>query len=111
MKLRDAEIEKIESEKALLISARNEWENNYQVASNKVSAIGTPKRGDSGNNIATLQSALKSKGYFKGKENGVMGGSTIIAVKSLQRSYGLRQTGIIDPPTREALLAVLVESA
>ena len=39
IQLRDAEIEKIESEKALLISARNEWENNYQVASNKVSAI------------------------------------------------------------------------
>lgn len=39
VKLRDAEIEKIESEKALLISARNEWENTYQVASNKVSSI------------------------------------------------------------------------
>ena len=40
-----------------------------------------------------------------------MSGPTIIAVKTLQRSYGLRQTGIIDVPTQEILLAVMVESA
>ena len=110
VQLRDAEIEKIESEKVLLISARNEWENNYQVATNRVSAIGSPKRGDTGKHITNLQITLKSKGYFKWRETGVMSGSTIIAVKTLQRSYGLRQTGIIDTPTQEVLLAVMVES-
>lgn len=39
-----------------------------------------------------------------------MSGPTIIAVKTLQRSYGLRQTGVIDAPTREILVAVMVES-
>ena len=111
IQLRDAEIEKIESEKALLISARNEWENNYQVASNKVSAIWSPKRGDTGRHITNLQITLKSKGYFKWKENGVMSGPTIVAVKNLQKSYGLRRTGIIDTDTREILLALMVESA
>ena len=108
--LRDAEIEKIDSEKALLISARNEWENSYQVASQKVSAIGSPKRGETGKHIADLQSTLKSQGYLKGKATGVMSGQTIIAVKSLQKSYGIRQTGIIDTATRDILVNVMAES-
>lgn len=108
--LRDAEIKKIESEKALLISARNEWESSYQVASMKVSAIGSPRRGETWAHISSLQKALKSKGHYKGKENGIMGGSTIIAVKSLQKSYGIKQTGTIDTATKDALLAMIAES-
>ena len=40
-----------------------------------------------------------------------MSGPTIVAVKNLQKSYGLRRTGIIDTDTREILLALMVESA
>jgi peptidoglycan hydrolase-like protein with peptidoglycan-binding domain len=76
----------------------------------RVSAIGSPKRGESGAHISSLQKTLKSKGYFKGKESGVMGGSTIIAVKSLQKSYGIKQTGTIDTATKDILLTVLAES-
>ena len=57
--LRDAELLKIESGKALLISARNEWENTYKVASYSVVALGSPKRGDTSEHISTLQKALK----------------------------------------------------
>lgn len=110
MTLRDAELRKIEAEKSLLISARNEWENNYQVASAKISALGSPKRGDTGNHISLLQKTLKDKGYYKGKATGVMNGTTIIALKSLQKSYGLKQTGIIDTSTKEALLEVMTGS-
>jgi 3D (Asp-Asp-Asp) domain-containing protein len=109
--LRDAELKKIESEKALLISARNEWENSYQIASQKVSSIGSPNRGESGTHIATLQSALKGKGYLKGSVTSVMNGPTIIAVKSFQKSYWLSPTGMIDDSTRAALLAMMAESA
>ena len=59
--LRDAELLKIESGKALLISARNEWENTYQVASYSVVALGSPKRGDTNEHISTLQKALKAR--------------------------------------------------
>jgi 3D (Asp-Asp-Asp) domain-containing protein len=110
IQLRDAEIAKIESEKALLISARNEWESSYTIANMRVSAIGSPKRGESGAHISSLQKTLKSKGYFKGKESGVMSGSTILAVKSLQKSYGIKQTGTIDTATKDILLTVLAES-
>jgi peptidoglycan hydrolase-like protein with peptidoglycan-binding domain len=108
--LRDSEIQKIESEKALLISARNEWESSYAIASMKVSAIGSPKRGESWTHISSLQKTLKTKGYFRWKENGVMSGSTILAVKSLQKSYGINQTGTIDSATKDILLAVIAES-
>jgi peptidoglycan hydrolase-like protein with peptidoglycan-binding domain len=108
--LRDAELQKIEAEKALLISARDEWENNYQVATRKVSTIGSPKRGESGNHIASLQSTLKTKGFYKGKSTGIMSGTTILAIKSLQKSYGLKQTGIIDVFTKEALVEIMTGS-
>ena len=108
--LRDAELQKIEAEKALLISARDEWENNYQVATRKVSTIGSPKRGESGNHIASLQSTLKTKGFYKGKSTGIMSGTTILVIKLLQKSYGLKQTGIIDVFTKEALVEIMTGS-
>jgi 3D (Asp-Asp-Asp) domain-containing protein len=108
--LRDTEINKIESEKSLLISARNEWESSYMIANMKASAIGSPKRGETGTHISTLQKTLKSKGYYKGKENGIMGVSTLLAVKSLQKSYGIGQTWYIDTATKDILIAMIAES-
>jgi hypothetical protein len=110
IRLRDAEIVKIEAERTLLVAAKTEWENNYQRAQIKVSAIGSPKRGESGTHIATLQKALKMRGYFRWKENGLMTGPTIIAIKNLQKSYGVKQTGTIDTATKDILLAVMAES-
>lgn len=108
--LKDAELRRIEAEKTLLISARDSWEKKYQTASIKVSSIGSPKRWEKGNHVVELQKTLKSKGYFKGKETGFMNGPTIIAIKTLQRSYGIHQTGIIDSPTQEVLLGMIAES-
>ena len=42
--LRNAELEKIESEKAALLSERTAWESSYTVANRVVESIGTPKK-------------------------------------------------------------------
>lgn len=42
--LRDAELRKIEAEKAALLGERNAWENAYTLANQIVSKIGTPKK-------------------------------------------------------------------
>lgn len=65
LSLRNAELQKIEAEKALLISEKNEWENTYKSANQKVSSLGSPKKGEQGVHIRELQKTLKSTGYFK----------------------------------------------
>lgn len=70
--LRNAELEKIEAEKALLISEKNEWEHTYNAANQKISSLGSPKKGEQGVHIRELQKTLKSTGYFKGKDTGIM---------------------------------------
>lgn len=42
--LRNAELQKIEAERALLISEKNEWENTYNAANQKISSLGSPKK-------------------------------------------------------------------
>ena len=42
--LRARELEKIEAGKALLLSEKNEWEKTYELAKEKVSSLGSPKK-------------------------------------------------------------------
>ncbi len=42
--LRNAELEKIEAEKALLLSEKTAWENNYKLTSDKVASLQSPKK-------------------------------------------------------------------
>jgi hypothetical protein len=44
--LREVELKKIEAEKALLISERNQWAGAYEKATEKIATLGSPKRGD-----------------------------------------------------------------
>ena len=108
--LRDAEFQKIEAERALLISEKNEWENTYNTANQRISALGSPKKWEQGTHIRELQKTLKSTGYFRGKDTGIMGSTTILALKSLQKAHGLTASGSLDESTREILIEMMIEN-
>lgn len=109
--LRNAEFEKIEAEKAALLSEKTAWESSYTVANQVVESIGTPKKWDSGHHVLALQKALKTAGVLKGRMNGTMGTPTILALRTFQRKNKIPVTGQIDSKTKEALLISLVENA
>ena len=54
----------------------------------------TLRPGDSGSAVKSLQQTLKSLGLYTGSVDGVYGGSTIRAVKLLQKAKGLTQDGV-----------------
>jgi 3D (Asp-Asp-Asp) domain-containing protein len=111
--LRDAELARIEREKNALLSEYDTFGTTYTAATEIVSTIGTPKKWETGNHIATLQNTLKRTGYLKArtKVNGVMNTSTIMAIKTLQRKNKLPTTGTLDTKTKELLILTLVEKA
>ena len=107
--LKDAEIQRIEAERTELINNHTEWEDLSSRAESRVETFWNPKRGDHGGHVRELQSFLRTTGYFKWQDTGVMTPSTILALKSLQRKNGLIPTGKIDTKTREALVEVLIQ--
>jgi LysM repeat protein len=52
---------------------------------------------------AGLQVALRAQGLYLGPIDGIVGPRTVAAVRSFQRTHGLRATGIADLSTRRAL--------
>ena len=52
---------------------------------------------------AGLQRDLTTLGYYTGTVDGVYGPATVAAIKALQDSAGLTQTGVVDPQTEAAL--------
>jgi LysM repeat protein len=52
---------------------------------------------------AGLQVALRAQGLYLGPIDGIVGPHTVAAVRSFQRTHGLRTTGIADLPTRREL--------
>lgn len=59
-----------------------------------------PFRGD---DVAELQRRLDGLGFFAGKEDGIFGNSTELAVEQFQRNCGLPPDGIVGTKTVEAL--------
>ena len=107
--IRNAELKAIEEQKALLIAERNNWEKAYTIARSQVQSFGSPKKGQSGSNVRSLQVFLRDAGYFKGKDTGIMGNSTILALRSFQKANGLSMTGAIDTHTQDALIERVME--
>lgn len=108
-KLRDEELGRIEREKSLLLSEKTAWENTYRSTVEKITALKSPARGERGDHVRELQVTLRSTGYFKGKDTGIMGPSTIMAIKSLQKAHGITASGSLDARTREVLVEAVME--
>lgn len=57
------------------------------------------RRGSRGGAVSELQQILKSKGYLNDKVDGIFGRNTENAVKSFQKSSGLKSDGIVGKAT------------
>ncbi|MCA0172784.1 peptidoglycan-binding protein [Bacillus sp. RAR_GA_16] len=64
---------------------------------------GTLRYGDRGSSVTSLQSQLKSKGYYNYSVDGIYGSITQQAVRSFQSANGLSVDGIAGPNTFSAL--------
>ena len=63
----------------------------------------TLKTGSRGTEVKKLQTALKEKGYYSLKVDGVFGKGTLSAVKAFQKDNGLKTDGIAGPQTLSKL--------
>ena len=61
------------------------------------------KKGSRGEAVKMLQTALKDKGYYTVKVDGIYGKSTVNAVKAFQKDNGLETDGIAGIKTQELL--------
>lgn len=61
------------------------------------------KTGDSGSGVIYLQEKLARLGYYKARVDGAYGPGTTKAVKALQKSLGLPETGVVDTAEYKAL--------
>jgi N-acetylmuramoyl-L-alanine amidase len=61
------------------------------------------KYGSRGTEVKTIQTKLKTWGYYKGKVDGVYGYKTRSAVIALQRKHGLKADGVVGTATAKAL--------
>ncbi|MHC9532676.1 S41 family peptidase [Dellaglioa sp. L3N] len=59
----------------------------------------TYKKEDVSTQVKNIQTYLKALGYYKNKDNGYYGTSTVNAVKALQKANKLNQTGEVDKKT------------
>jgi peptidoglycan hydrolase-like protein with peptidoglycan-binding domain len=107
--IQDVELKIIDENKKLLISEHSLWEARTRIIENRISAIGSPKRGDRGDHVVALQWILSKTGFFHGKTTGVMAGPTIIALKKFQKSHGLKPSGQFDTPTKNKFIEESVE--
>ncbi len=59
--------------------------------------------GSTGQAVRQIQTALKNRGYYTGKVDGIFGKITTAAVKKFQKDRGLKVDGIVGPATMKAL--------
>lgn len=63
----------------------------------------TLKKGSKGDDVKTLQTALKEQGFYTGKIDGIYGKKTVNAVKAYQRTCGLKADGVAGSRTLSML--------
>lgn len=68
-----------------------------------VSAAALSKMGSTGDEVKSIQSVLKEKGYYSGNVDGIFGTGTKNAVKQFQSDSGLSADGIVGEKTLKAL--------
>ena len=82
-------------------------------SSSSLRSIGKPKPcepGDNGSNVKKLQKCLRALGYYSEAIDGDYGSATKKAVKKLQKAKGLKQTGIANQSTINAMFGTYSSS-
>lgn len=69
----------------------------------------TLRKGDSGEDVRTLQTLLNSIGFNCGTADGIYGTKTVEAVKRFQERYGLTVDGVAGPSTQTRLSEVTAD--
>ena len=69
------------------------------------------KQGSTGSVVRTVQTRLKSWGYYTGSVDGIYGSLTVAAVKYFQRVNGLKVDGIVGEKTAAAIGISLASSS
>ncbi|MDZ5782812.1 C40 family peptidase [Marinococcus luteus] len=80
-------------------------------ASSSSSVSSRLRQGDRGSEVSSLQSTLKSKGFYNSAVDGVFGPVTDAAVKDFQRTAGIGVDGVVGPVTRKALSSNVTASS
>ena len=90
-------------------SSSNVSSNSSSSSSSSVSS--SLRQGDRGSEVSSLQSTLKSKGFYNSSVDGVFGPVTDAAVKDFQRTAGIGVDGVVGPVTRKALNSSVTASS
>ena len=93
---------KVEEKESSTNNAASKEESNTTVE-DLGDAPGTSRPGDRGGDVKKLQQALKAKGLYSGKIDGIYGKGTTAAVRDFQRKYGLSRDGIAGKVTIRTL--------
>ena len=62
-----------------------------------------------GDDVATLQARLNALGYDAGREDGIFGSDTALAVRAFQREYAVAEDGMYGPHSHAALVGLRVD--
>ena len=76
-------------------------------ASSVVANLGSLKEGMNGSGVRSLQTQLKSLGYYTGSVDGDYGAGTTSAVPAFQGDHGLTQDGVAGKATLNAIYAAV----
>lgn len=79
-------------------------------ATQGTSSLSTLRAGSTGTQVKKLQQALKSRGLYTGKIDGVYGSGTTAAVKAFQKQKGLTRDGVAGKVTLAALYGDTAET-
>lgn len=92
---------------AKLFDDESDWVLNFQASTNPPTKTKLPKlikKGDQGEAVKTVQSALANKGFLTTSQiDGDFGKMTENAVRSFQATHGLRADGLVGENTKKAL--------
>ena len=75
----------------------------FGTGENEAEAATVVKQGSTGKTVRSIQTKLKSWGYYKGSVDGIFGAQTKIAVKNFQKKNGLTADGVVGKRTADAM--------
>ncbi len=83
-------------------------ESSYRLGDRVLYSTQPPIRGD---DVVTLQQRLNGLGFDSGREDGIYGKNTAVAVRLFQKEYAVSEDGVFGPRTHAALIGLRVDTS